>query len=206
MTSFPRLPHRVRRKIRAAFAGVLVMALFWFFALALLPYRRELRAAVPHKIAASDPQFARDMAGLYGTPIIGGNRISTLLNGDMIFAAMLAEITRAERSITFETYIYWSGRIAEQFCDALIARAKAGVAVKVLIDWIGGLPMDDDLIDRMHNGGVMLRMFRPMRPRTISRLNNRTHRKVLVIDGHTGFTGGVGIADCWSGNARNPEE
>lgn len=182
------------------------MMLFWFFALALLPYRRELRSAMPHLIAARDPQFARDMAGLYGSPIITGNRIETLLNGDKIFSAMLAAIARAEHSITFETYIYWSGEIAEQFCDALIARAKAGVAVKVLVDWIGGLPMDDDLIDRMHDGGVMVRMFRPLRPRTISRLNNRTHRKVLVIDGQTGFTGGVGIADCWRGNARNPEE
>lgn len=202
----PRLPHRVRRKIRIAIAGVLAMVLFWFFLIALMPYRRELRAAVPPGTAPDYTQFRRDMTGLCGTPIIPGNRIDTLVNGDAIFAAMLAEIQRAERSITFETYIYWSGDVADRFSEALIERAQAGVSVKVLIDWFGGLPMADDLIDRMHEGGVELRMFRPMRPRSLSRLNNRTHRKVLVIDGKTGFIGGVGIADVWQGNARNPSE
>ncbi|MGP9789529.1 phospholipase D-like domain-containing protein [Roseinatronobacter sp. NSM] len=202
----PRLPHRVRRKIRAAVAAVLAMLLFWFFVIALMPYRRELRRAVPAATPACDPQFGRDMAGLYGSPILGGNTLETLLNGDAIFDAMLAEIGRAQASITFETYIYWSGDIATRFCDALIARAQAGVVVNVLIDWAGGLPMDDDLIDRMHDGGITLRMFRPMRPRTLTRLNNRTHRKVLVIDGKTGFIGGVGIADMWLGNARSPAE
>ncbi len=206
MTALPRLPHRVRRKIRAAVAGFLIAVLFWAVMLALLPYRRELRRDVPHRTRARDPQFARDMAGLYGTPIIGGNQITSLLNGDAIFPTMLRDIAKARRSITFETYIYWSGEIAEAFCDALVARAQAGVAVKVLIDWVGGLPMHDDLIDRMHEGGVMVRMFRPMRPRTLTRLNNRTHRKVLVVDGRIGYTGGVGIADTWRGDARSPEE
>lgn len=202
----PRLPHRFRRKIRAAIAGILAMFLFWFFVIALMPYRRELRRPVPAATPACDPQFARDMAGLYGSPILDGNSIETLINGDAIFEAMLTEISQAQTSITFETYIYWSGRIADRFCDALIARAQAGVPVKVLVDWAGGLPMDDDLIDRMHEGGINLRMFRPMRPRTLSRLNNRTHRKVLVVDGKTGFIGGVGIADVWLGHARNPDE
>ena len=202
----PRLPHRFRRKIRAAVAAVLGLFLFWFFLIALMPYRRELRRSVPPGPPAGDPQFARDMAGLYGSPILGGNRIETLINGDTIFEAMLTSIRQAQHSITFETYIYWSGQIGNRFCDLLIARAQSGVEVKVLIDWVGGLPMEDDLIERMHKGGVDLRMFRPMRPRTLSRLNNRTHRKVLVIDGKTGFIGGVGVADVWMGNARNPNE
>ncbi len=206
MPRFPKLPHRVRRKFRAAVAAVLIAVLFWAIMVALIPYRRELQRNVPHLTPAADPQFARDMAGLYGSPIIGGNKIETLRNGDAIFSAMLHEIRQAERSITFETYIYWSGDIAGAFCDALVERAQAGVRVKVLIDWMGGLPMEDDLIDRMHDGGVMLRMFRPMRPRTLTRMNNRTHRKVLVIDGRIGFTGGVGIADTWRGDARNSDE
>ncbi|MFU8898651.1 MAG: phospholipase D-like domain-containing protein [Roseinatronobacter sp.] len=202
----PRLPHRFRRKIRAAVAAVLGLVLFWFLLIALMPYRRELRHAVPPGAAACDPQFPRDMGGLSGSPIMGGNRIDTLLNGDAIFAAMLSAIRAAQHSITFETYIYWSGQIGTRFCDLLIEKAQAGIAVKVLIDWFGGLPMDDDLIERMHTGGVELRMFRPMRPRTLSRLNNRTHRKVLVVDGKTGFIGGVGVADVWMGNARTPDE
>lgn len=206
MNVLPSVPHRIRRKIRVAVAAALMAVLFWAVMLALLPNRHELRRKVPHLTPASDPQFARDMAGLYGSPILGGNHVETLLNGDAIFSAMLHDIRRAEHSITFETYIFWSGEIAETFCAALVERAQAGVPVKVLVDWVGGLPMDDDLIDRMHEGGVMLRMFRPMRPRTLSRLNNRTHRKVLVIDGHVGYTGGVGIAETWRGNARTPDE
>ncbi len=200
------LPHRFRRKLRAVAAAVVGLLLFWFLLIALLPYRRELRAALPESAPPDDPQFARDMAGLFGSPIVAGNQIDTLLNGDEIFDAMLREINGAQRSVTFETYIYWNGEIADRFCDALIARAQAGVRVKVLIDWIGSLPMADALLDRMHEGGIELRMFRPMRPRTLSRLNNRTHRKILVVDGKTGFTGGVGIADQWRGQARDPSE
>ncbi|WP_209427359.1 phospholipase D-like domain-containing protein [Pararhodobacter sp. SW119] len=199
-------PRRYRRKLRIAVAAVVAVVLFWFFVVALMPYRHELRRAVPPGTPACDPQFARDMAGLYGSAIISGNRITTLVNGDAIFAAMLEAIGEAERSITFETYIYWTGAIAERFCDALIDRVKAGVRVKVLIDWAGSLPMSDDLIDRMHENGVELRMFRPMRLRTLTRLNNRTHRKILVVDGKLGFIGGVGIADEWCGDARNPGE
>ncbi|SDX46305.1 cardiolipin synthase [Roseicitreum antarcticum] len=205
-TAKPRLSRRIQRKLRVAVAGVLATLLFWVYFVAILPYRRELRHPVPSASPANDPQFARDMAGLYGSPILEGNTLDTLRNGDAIFASMLDGIARAERSITFETHIYWSGEIADRFCDALIAQARAGVTVKVLIDWFGGLPMEDDLIDRMHESGVYLRMFRPMRPRTLTRLNNRTHRKVMVIDGQTGFIGGVGIADAWRGQARNPDE
>lgn len=201
-----RPPSRYRRKLRVFVAGAVGAVLFWGFFIALLPYRLELRRPVPSRTTACSPQFRRDMAGLYGTPILGGNRIETLLNGDAIFAAMLDEITGAKRTITFETFIYWSGTVAERFCDALIERAQAGVTVKVLIDWAGSLPMDDALIDRMLDGGVMLRMFRPMRLRTLSRLNNRTHRKVLVVDGVTGFIGGVGISDNWLGDARGEDE
>lgn len=201
-----RLSRRVQRRLRVAVAVVLATLFFWAYFIALMPYRRELRRAVPAAAPVDDPQFARDMAGLYGSPVIEGNAIETFLNGDAIFEAMLAGIAQAERSVTFETHIYWSGEIADRFCDALIAQARAGVTVKVLIDWFGGLPMEDDLIDRMHDSGVQLQMFRPMRPRTLTRLNNRTHRKVLVIDGRTGFIGGVGIADVWQGRARNPDE
>ncbi len=201
-----RIPERLRRKLAVALAGIAGLFVVWFILIMLLPYRRELRHPVPPGAPVSDPQFRRDMAGLFGTPIIGGNTAETLLNGDAIFAAMLDAIRDARQSVTFETYIYWNGQIAERFADTLIARAQAGVLVKVLIDWAGGLPMADDLIERMRAGGVELRMFRPMRWHTLTRLNNRTHRKVLVIDGRIGFTGGVGVGDAWSGDARNPSE
>jgi cardiolipin synthase A/B len=167
---------------------------------------RELRKPVPHTLRASDPAFLHTMSGLFGTDVSARNAVTTLVNGDAIFPAMLKAIAGAERSITFETYVYWSGRIADAFAEALAARARAGVIVKVLLDWQGSIPMERHLIDTMTAAGVEVVRFRPLRWRSIDRLNNRTHRKILVTDGRLAFTGGVGIADEWLGDARNPDE
>ena len=91
------------------------------------------------EMTLADPTFERCMAHLLGPPLVGGNRVQTLLNGDEIFPAMLAAVRKAERSITFETYIYWSGKIGREFSAALGDRAKAGVRVHVLLDWVGTL-------------------------------------------------------------------
>jgi cardiolipin synthase A/B len=141
---------------------------------------------------------------LLGRCIETGNRIQALHNGDEIFPAMLDAIGAARRSISFETYIYWSGRIGAQFAEALAARARAGVAVHLLIDWVGSQRMDPDHLALMRKAGVDLRRFRPLRWYTLHRLNHRTHRKLLVVDGRIGFTGGVGIADVWLGQAQDP--
>ncbi|MDO9639931.1 MAG: phospholipase D-like domain-containing protein [Pseudotabrizicola sp.] len=172
----------------------------------LLPDQRELRAPVKAELGASDPDFRRSMSGLYGSNLLGGNRIDTLVNGDQIFPAMLDAIRGAEVSINFETYIYWSGRVARDFAAALAERAQAGVEVRVLLDWVGSAPMEADLITRMEAAGVRVVRFRPPHWYTLDRINNRTHRKFLIVDGQTGFTGGVGIGDEWLGNARNPDE
>ena len=111
----------------------------------------------------------------------------------------------ARRTVTFETFIYWSGDIGERFSDALAERARAGVEVRVLLDWVGSLRMDPELLDGMREAGVDIRHFRPLRWYNVGRMNNRTHRKLLVIDGRIGFTGGVGIADQWDGDAGDPE-
>ncbi len=152
-----------------------------------------------------DPQFARSMSVLLGPPIVDGNQVQTLVNGAEIFPSMLAAIRQGKRSITFETYIYWSGSIGKDFAEALADRARAGVAVHVLLDWIGSLKMDDDLLQQMKDAGVQVaRYHKPHRWR-MAWLNNRTHRKLLVVDGAIGFTGGVGIADQWRGNAEDSE-
>jgi cardiolipin synthase len=114
-------------------------------------------------------------------------------------------IAAARHTITFETYIYWSGQIGEQITEALCERARAGVKVHVTVDWLGSLKMDAALIDRMRQAGVQVQMYRPLTWYNLDRVNNRTHRKLLVIDGRVGFTGGVGIADQWSGHAQDPE-
>jgi cardiolipin synthase A/B len=164
------------------------------------------RAMIQHRFPTSDPQFMRTMNATFSTGILAGNRIETLLNGDEIFPAMLAAIREARDTINFETYIYWDGMVAQEFATALAARASEGVEVRVLIDWVGSQPMEPELITMMTDAGVRFERFRPLRWYDIDRINNRTHRKLLIVDGRTGFTGGVGIADKWRGAARGPDE
>jgi cardiolipin synthase A/B len=152
-----------------------------------------------------DPQFHRAMGSLLGPGILGGNRAQELLNGDQIFPAMLAAIRGAERSITFETYIYWSGDIGREFATALADRARAGVKVHVLLDWVGSAKIDEALLQQMQSAGVDVRKFHKPAWYNLARLNNRTHRKILVVDGKTGFTGGVGIAPKWTGSGQDAE-
>ena len=157
------------------------------------------------ELAVHDPIFERCMAHLLGPPLVGGNRITTLCNGDEIFPAMLAAIRSARKTITFETYIYWSGQIGDQFAEALAERAHAGVQVHILLDWIGSNSMDQALIDHLEAAGAEVERYRPLHWYSLSRLNSRTHRKILVVDGCIGFIGGVGIADEWSGHAEDPD-
>jgi cardiolipin synthase A/B len=152
-----------------------------------------------------DPQFHRAMGSLLGPGILGGNRAKELLNGDQIFPAMLAAIRGAERSITFETYIYWAGDIGREFAAALADRARAGVKVHVLLDWVGSAKIDEALLKEMQAAGVDVRKFHKPAWYNLARMNNRTHRKILVVDGKTGFTGGVGIAPKWTGAGQDAE-
>ena len=172
----------------------------------LVPEPQELREPLPHHLASSDEQLRLSMGALFGSNYVPGNKVETLVNGVAIFPSMLEAIRQARQTITFETYIYWRGDIAIAFADALAAKAREGVSVKVLLDWVGSVPMDEALIERMQQAGVEVVRFRPVAWYTLDRLNNRTHRKLLVVDGRIGFTGGVGIADEWNGDARTPDE
>jgi len=166
---------------------------------------KEIRHQVEHYHDILDPQFRREMGALLGPSIVPGNTIQALQNGAEIFPAMLAAIAAATRTITFETYIYWSGKVGSQFADALIERARAGVQVHVMLDWVGSKRIDEKLIDRMKAVGIQVVRYHALRWYSVARINNRTHRKVLIIDGQLGFTGGVGIADQWSGHAQDPD-
>lgn len=163
---------------------------------------------IEHRIeriyAIDDPRLTNELGVLLGPPFLTGNKISALLNGDQIFPPMLAAIRGAKVSITFETYIYWSGDIGQAFADALTERARQGVKVHVLLDWVGSAKMDDNMLAAMRDAGVQVRKFHPPHWSHLGRLNNRTHRKLLVVDGRTGFTGGVGIAPQWTGRAQDP--
>ncbi|MGZ5265350.1 MAG: phospholipase D-like domain-containing protein [Caldimonas sp.] len=152
-----------------------------------------------------DPRFVQELGVLLGPPLLEGNRYRVLQNGDEIFPPMLAAIRAAKKTVNFETYIYWSGDIGKAFADALTERARAGVKVHVLLDWIGSAKMDEAMLIEMADAGVQIRKFHPPHWSHLGRLNNRTHRKLLVVDGRIGFTGGVGIAPQWTGRAEDPD-
>ena len=166
---------------------------------------KDVSRELPRLYSTHDPQFRRAIGTLLGPPLVGGNRVQELINGDQIFPAMLTAIRSAQQSITFETYIYWSGDIGREFADALTERAKAGVKVHVLLDWVGSAKIDEGFLDEMQNAGVQIRKFHKPDWYNLHRLNNRTHRKLLVVDGKTGFTGGVGIAPKWTGHGQDAE-
>ncbi len=166
---------------------------------------KKLERKIEHRYGLADPQFRREMSLMMGPSIVGGNRIDALQNGAEIFPAMLEAIAQAQTSITFETYIYWGGEIGLDFSEALCERAQSGVRVHVTLDWVGSVKMDDALLERMESAGVLVQRYRPLHWYNIGRMNNRTHRKLLIVDGRLGFTGGVGIADQWQGHANDPE-
>lgn len=148
----------------------------------------------------------RILEGVLGVPATEGNAIEVLRNGDEIFPAMLEAIDHAQQTIDLLTFVYWSGSVGERFARALAARAADGVRVRVLLDAWGAHPMDRRMLTLMENSGVRVHWFRPLHRARPGRLNHRTHRKVMVVDEQVGFTGGVGIADVWQGNAQTPEE
>ena len=166
---------------------------------------KKLDRKIEHHYAIADPQYRREMSVLLGPAIVPGNRVQDLQNGDEIFPAMLKAIRGAQKTITFETYIYWSGKIGQQMAEALAERARAGVKVHVLLDWVGSIKMDESLIQTMKDAGAQVERYRPLHWYNIARMNNRTHRKLLVVDGRIAFTGGVGVAEQWTGHAQDPD-
>jgi len=151
-------------------------------------------------------RWRRIIEGGLGVPATDGNRVDILRNGDRIFPAMLNAIREAEHTVDILTYVYWTGDIARQFAAALCERARAGVRVRILLDAIGAAAIDRNLIDDMNEAGCHCEWYRPPTTWKVWETDHRTHRKVLVCDGRVGFTGGVGIAEEWEGDARHPGE
>jgi cardiolipin synthase A/B len=195
-----------RKKVflAAAVAVVATLAVV-LLGLNLSSGERKIQHRIPHLYRVGDAQFVRSMGNLLGPPLVGGNTVVELVNGDRIFPAMLEAIRGARRTITFETYIYWSDSIGEAFAEALSERARAGVKVHVLLDWVGSGKMDQSHLVRMEKAGAQVERYHPLAWYTLARLNHRTHRKLLVVDGLVGFTGGVGIGDKWLGDAQDED-
>lgn len=141
-----------------------------------------------------------------GIPFSTGNRIKVLKNGDEIFPAMLKAIDEAKERVEFLTFVYWTGSVASDFANALAKKAEEGVEVLVILDSFGASKMPSELFELMEKSGVKIEWFRPLPQWKVWKVDNRTHRKVLICDGDIAFTGGVGIAEEWEGNARNENE
>jgi len=191
--------------VMAGLVGALIATFITVVALNFVASEQQIERRLEHRYTIDHPQFRRELGILLGPPIIDGNRITNLENGVEIFPAMLEAVKGARNNINFETYIYWSGDIGREFGEALSERARAGVQVHVLIDWVGSQKMEQALLDRMVEAGVHVEFYHPLRWYHLARMNNRTHRKLLIVDGEVGFTGGVGIADNWVGDATAPD-
>jgi cardiolipin synthase len=151
------------------------------------------------------PAFLRACEALTAGASSTGSDVELLINGDRIFPAYLETIREARSTINCLTYVYWRGDIAREVASALADRARDGLEVNVLLDAVGTAKMERDLLDQMRDAGVTVARFRPPKPYAVRRLNNRTHRKLLIADGRVGLTGGVGIAEEWTGDAQDPD-
>ena len=198
-------PETTRSKVFVALASIIVTVIVTLLFVNFSTGEKKITQELPRLYSVADPQFQRSMGIMLGPQIVEGNKVEALLNGDQIFPSMLKAIRGARETINFESYIYWSEDIGREFAEALSERARAGVKVHLLIDWVGSAKMDDKDLDTMRQAGVEVRYYHPLRWYNLGRINNRTHRKLLVVDGRIGFTGGVGIAGQWTGNAQDPD-
>jgi len=180
------------------------LAMAWI-SFVITPAEHPPQHGLDHEFAVRDPEFLSTIAGVTGQSGIAGNQITVLNNGDEFFPAMLEEIRRADASITIEAYIYWAGEIGREFASALADRSRAGVTTKILLDAVGSASIGEDILAILANGKCQVAWYNPMRWFSIGRLNHRTHRKSLIVDGCVGFTGGAGIADQWQGHAQDAQ-
>ena len=173
--------------------------------LGVLIYRSSakiLKAPIHSSVAVDDPVFRDSVGPLLSAEFVGGNTVRPLINGKEIFPAMLEEIRKAKKSITLESYIWASGEVGDQFRDALIERAKAGVKVHALVDGAGNLKLKLSDVEQMKAAGAEFVVYgREHWYQLKADINHRSHRKLLIIDGKVGFTGGVCIDDTWLGDA-----
>ena len=187
-------------------ATLLVVALlaFVYLTLSLNAESRDQAnvVSVPMVTSALDA-FMRAAGGAAGQPTSYGNTVDLYQNGDEIFPPMLSAIGNAQSTVHFSTYVFWDGTIPETFANAFSAAAQRGVTVRVVLDSEGSSPMKKAVAERMRSAGVHVSWFHRARWYDWARYNRRTHRRLLIVDGNVGFTGGVGIADEWSGHGQS---
>jgi cardiolipin synthase len=156
-------------------------------------------------VELGEPAFYPTLQAYAGAPIVGGNKVALLLNGEQIFPALLEAIRGARTSITYAQYFFEEGPVCDDVVNALAERCGAGVPVHVLLDGVGTLTMPSRYTNTLRQAGCDVRTFRAVRPWALRRANNRNHRRILVVDGHVGFTGGSGVSRKWMGNGRTAD-
>ena len=176
--------------------GILAAGLLIAGGLLLAQDQETLRVRTP--LAATDPHFPLYLARLLGAPLTSGDSYIVHTNGDKAFPAMLAAIDAAKHRVSFETYVYTSGEIADRFTAAFEAAARRGVQVQIVLDAIGAQDMDAAHIERLERAGCTIGWFNKVASYSLEELNYRTHRKSLVVDGDVAFIGGIGIGDQWA--------
>ena len=202
-------PRRHKRNAKIQLSLQWVMLILLVGVLALLLYSssaKMLSEPIVSSVAITDPLYEDSVGPLLGAEFLKGNTIEPLINGKQIFPAMLAAIASAQKSISLESYIWASGEVSDKFCAALIERAQHGVKVHCLVDGAGNLKLHLSDIDRMKAAGVEFVVYgREHWYKIKLDLNHRSHRKLLIVDGKVGFTGGVCIDDTWLGDADSPD-
>jgi cardiolipin synthase A/B len=182
--------------------GMLLVGLLVTGGCSTLAPEKQIDKPIDVGYSVTDEEFSRSIGHVLSAPVVDGNNVIELLNGDQIFPAMIAAITNAKKSITLEMYIWSSGEVSRLFINALTERARAGVKVHLLVDATGSSKLKRADREELREAGaevVSYNSFHLLRP---FGLNHRTHRKMMVVDGRIGFAGGVCLSDDWSGNAE----
>ena len=157
------------------------------------------------EVALGEPAFYPTLEAYGGAPVVSGNDVRILLNGDEIFPAILQAIRSARTSITYAQYFFDEGPVVDDVVGALAERCRAGVPVHVLLDGVGTMTMPARHTAELKTAGCDVRTFRALRPWALRRANNRNHRRILVVDGRVGITGGSGVSRKWMGNGRTQD-
>jgi cardiolipin synthase len=156
-------------------------------------------------VQLGEPAIYPTLQAYAGAPIVAGNDVQILLNGEQIFPALVTAIRSARTSITYAQYFFEEGPVCDEMVQALAERCRAGVPAHILLDGVGSLSMPSRYRDVLGEAGCQVKTFRPVLPWALRRANNRNHRRILVVDGRVGFTGGSGASRKWMGNGRTAD-
>ena len=189
------------RRILQGFA--IALAVLLAIAFFPRPAAKSIRKPVQTTYSVNDEAFRDSISHLIDTPLVPGNRVIALYNGDQIFPPQLEAIRKARKSITMENFIFRSGKLSAQFVPVLCEKARAGVDVRLIMDSMGCAKLQQPELDTLEQAGVKFVKYNRTEWHKLLRVNHRDHRKLLVVDGEVGFTGGACLADEWLGNADN---